>query len=339
MIIDPRIEHIIEQLEMMDILDEFHVDYTMDGKNIGVGYVGIRPCPFCGESNNHWAVNLKFKFGTCFKCKGRMSIFRLISYYGRMSFEEVKEYLLDKIDYDVDIVDQVTQIIRNKKEEPTYIPPKKDELPDNKPITYNLLRQNSYYKSFFIKRKLYYWDIKRYDLRYSKEQIIFPVYLRNKIVSYQMRNIKNKWYSNGNNLGSYLCYEDHILNNKPLILVEGFLDYTRINSYVKIYYSNEISVTTGYLKMISNKQIKRIIACKPSKIIVMFDSDSWFDYDRVKNAVPMDVDFIILPKGKDPNDLTWNEIDLIFGEISGKSRIRKRFNVDKHNNYQSMPKM
>jgi len=91
--------------------------------------------------------------------------------------------------------------------------------------------------------------------------------------------------------------------------------------------------------MVSNKQIKRIIACKPSKIIVMFDSDSWFDYDRVKNAVPMDVDFIILPKGKDPNDLTWNEIDLIFGEISGKSRIRKRFNVDKHNNYQSMPKM
>lgn len=315
MIIDPRIERIIEQLEMMDILDEFHVDYTMDGKNIGVGYVGVRPCPFCGESNNHWAINLKHKFGTCFKCKGGMSIFKLISYYGRMSFDEVKEYLLDKIDYDIDIVDQVTQIIRNKKEEIQYIPPKKDELPDNKPITYNLLRQNPYYKNFFKKRKLYYWDIKRYDLRWSKEQIIFPVYLRNKIVSYQMRNIKNKWYSNGTNLGSYLCYEDHILNNKPLILVEGFLDYTRINSYVKIYYPNEISVTTGYLKMVSNKQIKRIIACKPSKIIVIFDADSWFDYDIIKRKVPMNVDFIILPKGKDPNDLTWTEIQSVFKEI------------------------
>ena len=315
MIKDPRIERVIDQLEMIDILDEFHVDYTLDAKNIGVGYVGVRPCPFCGESNNHWAINLKKKFGTCFICKGGMSTFRLIAYYGRMSFEEVKEYLLDKVDYDIDIVDQVTQIIREKKEEIQYIPPKKDKLPPNKPITYDLLRQNPHYKSFFIRRKLYYWDIKRYDLRWSKNQIIFPVYLRNKIVSYQMRNIRHKWYSNATNLGSYICYEDHILTGKPLILVEGFLDYTRINSYVKMYHKNKMSVTTGYLKMVSNKQIRRIISCNPSKIIVMFDSDSWFDYSRIKDTVPMDVDFIILPKGKDPNDLTWNEINFIFREI------------------------
>jgi DNA primase len=312
---DPRIQHAIDHLEMIEVLDEFHVDYTMSGKNIGVGYVGVRPCPFCGDNRNHWAINLKQKFATCFKCKEGMSTYRLISYYGRMNFDEVREYLLDKIDYDMDVVQQVTEIIRNKKEEDEYIPTKKDELPPNKPITYDLLRQNPYYQSFFIKRKLYYWDIKRYDLRWAKGQIIFPVYLRNKIVSYQMRNIRHKWYSNGTNLGSYICYEDHILKNKPLILVEGFLDYTRINSYIKMYYKNEISVTTGYVKMVSNKQIRRIIKCNPSKIIVMFDSDSWFDYERIKNTVPMDVDFIILPKNKDPNDLTWSEIYSVFKEI------------------------
>ena len=67
--------------------------------------------------------------------------------------------------------------------------------------------------------------------------------------------------------------------------------------------------------MVSNKQIKRIIACKPSKIIVIFDADSWFDYDIIKRKVPMNVDFIILPKGKDPNDLTWTEIQSVFKEI------------------------
>lgn len=67
--------------------------------------------------------------------------------------------------------------------------------------------------------------------------------------------------------------------------------------------------------MISNKQINRIIKCNPSKIIVMFDSDSWFDYDRIKQTVPMDVDFIILPKGKDPNDLSWNKLKNVFKEI------------------------
>jgi len=319
MIKDPRIDQILDhQVNILEVLDEFEVDYLMDGKNIGVDYVGINPCPFCGDGKNHWAVHKVKKFGTCFKCKEGMGTFKLISYYGRMSFEDVKEYLLDKGDYNTDLVQQVTEIIRYKKNERKYIPPKKDPLPPNKPITYNLIRSNPYIKSFFKKRKLYYWDINKYDIRWCtsyKNQIIFPVYLRNKIVSYQMRNIMHKWYSNGTNLGEYLCYEDNILENKPLILVEGFLDYTRTNSYVKIYYKNKISVTTGYVKMISNKQINRIIKCNPSKIIVMFDSDSWFDYDRIKQTVPMDVDFIILPKGKDPNDLSWNKLKNVFKEI------------------------
>lgn len=338
MIKDPRIEHIIDQLEILEVLDEFQVDYNMDGKNIGVGYVGIQPCPFCGDSRNHWAINIKKKFGTCFKCKDSMSTFRLISYYGRMSFDEVKEYLLDKGEYDIDVLQQVIEIIKGEKKESIYIPPKKDELPDNKPITYNLLRKISQLKSFFKKRKLYYWDINKYDLRWNKGNIIFPIYLRNKIVSYQSRNITSKWYSNGTNLGSYLCYEDHILKNKPLILVEGFLDYTRINSYVKIYYRNKISVTTGFVKMVSNKQIKKIIRCNPSKIIVIFDSDSWFDYNIIKQKVPMDVDFIILPKGKDPNDLSWSELDSVFGEIY-EPGTEKRINVGTHNKNKHLSKM
>jgi hypothetical protein len=327
MIKDPRIDRAIDHLNILEVLDEFDVHYNMDGKNIGVGYVGIQPCPFCGESNNHWGINIDKKFGTCFKCKEGMSTFRLIAYYGHMSFNDVKEYLLDKGEYELDFVQQVTEIIKDKKKERIYIPPKKDELPNNKPITYNMIRGNPYIKSFFKQRRLHYWDIKRYDLRWSLEytgQIIFPVYLRKKIVSYQMRNIMHKWYSNGEHLGEYLCYEDRILEHKPLILVEGFLDYSRIDSFVRIYYNNSISTTTGFVKMISNKQLKRIINCKPSKIIVIYDNDSWFDYSRIKQMVPMDVDFTILPKGKDPNDLSWPELHAVFKELGiGKTKERK----------------
>lgn len=315
MIKDPRIDRVLDQISILEVMDEFDVDYIMDGKNIGVDYVGVNPCPFCGDSRNHWAINVPKKFGTCFKCKEGMSTFKLISYYGRMSFEDVKEYLLDKGEYDTDIVQQVTEIIRQEKKEPIYVPPKKDELPPNKPLTYNLLRHNTHLRDFFKLRKLHWWHIKRYDLRWDKRQLIFPVYLRNKIVSYQIRNITNKWYNNGTNLGEYLCYEDRILKNKPLILVEGFLDYTRVDSFIRLYYNNILSATTGYVKMISNKQIKRIINCNPSKIIVMFDYDSWFDYNRIKSTVPMDVDFVILPKGKDPNDLNWSELHKVFKEI------------------------
>ena len=50
MIIDPRIENILDHLNILEIFDEFEVDYLMDGKNIGVNYAqgyGIhKPCSF-----------------------------------------------------------------------------------------------------------------------------------------------------------------------------------------------------------------------------------------------------------------------------------------------------
>jgi hypothetical protein len=328
MIKDPRIDRAIDHLNILETLDEFDVHYDMHGKNIGVGYVGIQPCPFCGDSRNHWGINVDKKFGTCFKCKESMSTFRLISYYGRMSYQEVKEYLLDKGEYEIDFVQQVKEIIKEEKEERRYIPPKKDPLPENTyPITYNILRKNIYLKKFFKERKLYLWHVKRYNLKLSGNTILWPVYLRNKIVSWQTRNILNKWYHNPKNLGEYLCYEDHILKNKPLILVEGFLDYTRIDSFIRIYYNNNVSVTTGFVKMISNKQIKRIINCNPSKIIVMYDNDSWFDYKRIKNSVPIDVDFTILPSKKDPNDLSWFELHSIFNKEISLAKIKKRSRI------------
>jgi hypothetical protein len=339
MIKDPRIDRAIDHLDILNVLDEFNVDYLTEGKNIGVGYVGIRPCPFCGDSRNHWGININGKFGTCFKCKEYMSTFRLISYYGRMNFEEVKEYLLDKEEYKKDFVQQVEEIIKEKKKEKKYIPPKKDPLPtDTYPITYKLLKRNKWIKKFFKERKLHLWHINRYDLKIGgrnsghEGSIIWPVYLRNKIVSWQARSIVSKWYHNPENLGTYLCYEDRILKNKPLILVEGFLDYTRIDSFIRIYYNNNISVTTGFVKMISNKQIKRIINCNPSKIIVIYDNDSWFDYKRIKESVPMDVDFAILPFKKDPNDLSWSELHSMFNKEISLAKIKnKRSRIQQNN--------
>jgi len=89
----------------------------------------------------------------------------------------------------------------------------------------------------------------------------------------------------------------------------------RVDSYLRIKHNNKLSITTGCAKMISKVQIQRIINCKPSRVIVIFDADSWFDYSRIKNEVPMNVNFIILPKGKDPNDLSWSELTSIFKEI------------------------
>lgn len=336
---DPRLDKAIDVFDVQSFLDEYQVDSIPEGKNIGRNFVGVNPCPGCGDTHNHFGIHLEGKFGTCFKCKFGMNTVYIVKYYAHLkTFDEAREFLLDKLDEgDYDIVTKVTDIIRTEKKETTYKPPEKDPFPyDTYPITHKTLRRNKYIRKFFEDRKLHLWHVKRYDIRIGGVHsdwhgyILFPIYLKGKIVSWQARQVLSKWYHNPKNLGSYIYNEDNIIRNKPLILVEGFLDLTRVDSYIKIYYNNSISVTTGLVKMISKNQIQRIINCKPSKIIVMFDADSWFDYNRIKSEVPMDVDFTILPKGKDPNDLSWAELNGVFNELDTrldswvhKSRERK----------------
>ena len=321
---DPRLDKAIDVFDVLSFLDEYQVDYVMSGKNIGRGFVGVRPCPGCGDARNHWGIHVDKKFGSCFKCKHYMNTTALVRYYAHLtSYDEAKEFLLDKLDDgDYDVVTKVVDIIKSEKKETPYSPPKKDPFPDDTySITYKMLQRNHYLKDFFKKRKLNLWHVKRYDLkiggRFSGWQgyILFPIYYRNKIVTWQSRQVLSKRYHNPANLGSYLYNEDTIIRHKPLILVEGILDLIRVDSYIKAHCKNEISVTTGCAKMISKEQIRRIISCKPSKVISMFDNDSWFDYDRVRNEIPVDVDFTILPKGKDPNDLSWSELHTVFKEI------------------------
>ena len=130
-----------------------------------------------------------------------------------------------------------------------------------------------------------------------------------------MRSLTTKFYKPGKNAFNYIIAEDNILPNKPLLLVEGFLDYTNTNNFIQKYYKNKISVTTGLVKSISATQIQRIININPSILICMFDNDSWFDYYKLKIKIPFNVDFLILPKGKDPNNLTNEEFKNKFMEI------------------------
>lgn len=320
---NPLLEKAIDVFDLSAFLDEYQVDVTLEGKNIGRGYVGVT-CPFCGDNRNHFGIHLEKKFGTCFKCKGGMNTVYLVKYFGNFkTFDEAEEFILDKLDEgDYDVVTKVTDIIKSKKKETPYKPTAKDSFPwDSYSITNKVLKRNKYIRNFFKDRKLYLWHVPRYNLRLGGSNseyqgyIIFPVYYRNKIVTYQARQVLTKRYHNPEHLGRYIYGENEIKKGKPLILVEGFLDMIRFDSYIRINHPDDISITTGFVKMISKDQIQRIINAKPSKVIVIFDADSWFDYGRIKDEVPMNVDFIILPKGKDPNDLTWNELHSVFKEI------------------------
>ena len=309
---DTRLKIAIEKWNLFEFLDEHDVDYIMDGPNVGVGFVGVRPCIFCGDNRNHFGIHIDNKFGSCFICKGYAGALKLVSHYGRMSIPQAFDYFIHGMEDNRDVEQRVKDIIYHKSYKKEYIPTAKDPIPESKKITIQDLRSNFHLRSFFNKRNLYLWHVHRYNLRIRRNDLLWVVTYRNKPVSYQQRSILLKKFYNPTNLSNYIYGQDNIIPNKPLILVEGFLDYTRIDSFIRCYHKKDVSVTTGMAKSISQKQINQIIMSKPSKVIVMYDNDSWFDYWRIKNSVPFDVDFIILPKGADPNDLSWNQIKIIF---------------------------
>lgn len=309
---DPRLINAVRKWNLFGFLDEHHVDYVMDGKNIGVGFIGVRPCIFCGDTRNHFGIHVDRKYASCFICKGYAGPLKLVSYYGRMSIQDAFDYLVKFTDDERDVEQRVKDILFSNEVTKEYKPTAKDPIPESKRITYHDLKTNFHLRSFFKERKLHLWHVDRYNLRLMGKNLLWTVSVRGKPVSYQRRNILLKRYYTPTNLPNYIYGEDEIIPDKPLILVEGFLDYTRIDSFIRCRYPGMISATTGMLKSISNPQISRLINCKPSKIIVMYDNDSWFDYWRVRNVMPFDVDFVILPKGCDPNDLTWQQIETIF---------------------------
>jgi hypothetical protein len=317
---DPRIANAIDKFNLLEFLDEFGVDYSLEGRNIGNDFIGIYHCVGCGKPDYHFAIHKEKKFGSCWVCKTHVSTIRLIMIYGHMRYKDAVAYLLESVEESDDVVDIVRGIFSKKHKRENELNIGTDKIPASRTITLFDLKNNKYIKEFFANRKLNLWDVSRYDLRIglegnSKDKIIFPIYLDNKIVTYQYRSITQKIYHNAENMGNYILYENRIMVGKPLILVEGFLDYTRTDSFIRCYYKDKYSVSSGCLKGISGVQIQRIINSKPSKIITVFDYDSWFDYERIQREIPIDVQYQMLPKNKDPNDLSWKELKQLFKEI------------------------
>lgn len=314
---DPRLINALESWNLFSFLDDHNISYTMEGKNIGNDFIGVSPCPGCNDSRFHFGIHKEKKFGSCFICKCYLGPLKLVSYFGRMSLSDAFDYLVKYSEAEKDVEQRVLEIIKGKNNiEKEYVPDLKDPLPHGtKKITLKDLKTNRMLKDFFNKRKLNLWHVNRYNLKLIRNDILWTISLRGQTVSYQRRHLVNKRYYTPTNLQYYLYNEDQIIPNKPLVLVEGFLDYTRIDSFIRCYYKNKIAVTTGMLKSISYKQINKIINYNPSMLIVMFDNDSWFDYWRLKKIMPFDVDFVILPKGTDPSELNWKQMDIIFKNI------------------------
>lgn len=147
-------------------------------------------CPFCGKEKKLW-VQKENKIFQCWVCKEKGHIYRLVGVLKGISWDEAYK-LVHKVDPQCTKYDEVLNfVLKNdlsQKEENSHLP--NLELPARMKFTLDLpdsheAREYLEYRGI-DENKIHYFDI-HYDE--IDNRIIFPVYLYDKLVGWQGRDI------------------------------------------------------------------------------------------------------------------------------------------------------
>lgn len=317
---DPILLDAIEQWDLYDFLEEHKVDWSPSGNNIGRDFIGVIPCPNCNDHNYHFGIHKTQKFGTCWICKHYQHPINIISFFAGIPFLKAHERLIDSAEFNPDIEHRVKHILNSTPRSDPKAIYKKDPLPKSIKLIPSIIDKIPTVRSFFKKRKLTYYHAEKFHIQLVtdpkyRSYVMWPLIIADHPISYQMRHLLIKRYHNGEHLNRYLFNEDNIIPDKPVFLVEGFLDMTNVDAFIDEYYPNEASVITGGLKSLSREQLWRLQRFRLNQLYVMFDGDSWFDYYRIRNQLPYNVNYLILPRKEDPNSLSFDQLLTITKEV------------------------
>jgi hypothetical protein len=320
---NPNLEEAIINFDIISFLEEHGIDYALEGENIGKDYIGISICISCGKELHHAGIHKENKTYTCWACKDNMWLGRFISKVKEIPISKAIDLIIEDLpEREKDIVNQIKTIFENNREPKfTLILRKKPkELPPSVPISSNLIKAHKPLQEFLKERNLTKPDLDEYNIRIGingkyKSRLILPIYYERKLVAFQTRHLTQKIYLNEGSTGHYLYRTNKINTKYPLIIVEGIFDYINTYKFVNKYYKGKLNVTTGFTKKLTPEQIKLLNKINIDTVIFILDNDSWHDYySSGINLNNSRVDFIILPKGKDPGSLSQKEFLRIFND-------------------------
>jgi hypothetical protein len=260
-------------LNIIQLLQNFSVPYSTEGKNVQNGWIGVQ-CPFCGDISNHMGFNLQDNYFSCWRCGGRpliTTISKLIN---------VNEAEVRKIIKRYDLV-----VPKRTDESLVKIRTKAFKLPSN---TVALLPHHKEYlakRNFdpdYLEKKwglLSTGPVSKLDNIDYKHRIIIPFIWDEKIVTFDSRDVTGK------DLARYkACPKDReLIPHKSIlygkqekwkktgILVEGPTDVWRFGPF---------ACATSGIKY-TNRQV-RCISKSFSRVAVCFDSDNQASYQADK---------------------------------------------------------
>lgn len=259
--------------DIKDYLEEQGIHYITSGKNVTAGWINIK-CPFCEEYGDpdlsqHLGINPATGGFHCWRCKERGTLVKLVGHYEK-SLNRAREIIGPYLPEG-----KKTPYGANKERKKTVSEIKMPAYFSSLSIT----AKNPLVKSFLKTRGFDPLETcQKHNLSYAghlgnfKFRMIIPIFLQNKMVSFQGRDITGKSPSPYKALSDEkssvsikdTLYEiDEIIPGNTMIIVEGILDQWKMGSG---------SVAT-YGTMWTKEQVLLLQSKNPQKIFILFDNE------------------------------------------------------------------
>jgi DNA primase len=168
---------------------DYDIDYTSRGKNIGKDWIGLNECPFCGAQGNHFGVSSSSKGYHCWVCGEKGTIPTLIKEILQIDWNEVKEVIKKYSD------GKIVEFSSRESGGKVILP---SNLSDVNKIGMKYLKDRGFdSRSLVQKYKLKQTGMfsklnhegQTSDFRY---RIIIPIYMNRQLVSYTGRDYTGK---------------------------------------------------------------------------------------------------------------------------------------------------
>jgi len=280
-------------MKILQILKENKIPYITSGKNIGKKAIASINCPFCGDDKGfHLGILELENNSTVYKCwrnaahKG--SIFKLLAMLLSISYSDAKLLLQEKAfindDFFLDIDEKLCYNNNMNQQElirPTYLElPKEAEPLSQLPFD----GVNRFFQNYLNKRRIY--SYRKFDIHFAisgdwRYRLIFPIYIDNKLVTWQARTIVDDVPLRYRDLEitksirhtKDCLYNYDLLNGgECLLITEGIFDVLRLSQSPSLH-ARKIDATCIFTTSIRDSQIA-LLHTKYSvyrNIVIMLD--------------------------------------------------------------------
>lgn len=271
--------------DIIQFCQDNNILYRTEGKNVSEGWVGLQDIYALNDTGYHLGFNTHGDYLYSWKGGRGYSLNQYLQDLLDINYFEASKIIREYDTY------QVTDIFKRKKKFDIV------ETPTT-PAIRNFLRHRRYNAEKLIDK---------YDLRGDGYKLVIPIYYNGSIVSYQTRDVREKFYIGCANDKSIINYKDILYpldycTKDYVVVVEGIFDAYRLGDNAVCTFGT--SHTKAQATLLSNRF---------KKVVIMFDNEReaqkkakklGIELDMMGVSVEIESDYLRICDVNDPDELS-----------------------------------